>query len=851
MKHSIFLILLFIQVSGFSQSQMTQRPMIWVKPSDKAVILEKIAKNQWAKDYFDAFKKRVAKDVENHTADPKIYLSKIPFAEAINGKIPPLKLLKGSGGPTADERQAMMRYLQTGIDCGILYFLTDDTKYAQLSADVLHTVISGLEPLEINANGRNGGGLLYPDDHLREAREIGAQVPILYDFAYSFLKKGGMVYNVATGKRESFSFENAEKVFKKYIKMALEHGIIDCNWPILESSSLVGNTLALENENERKENLEYYLTKNTPHQDALLKVANFYKKYNGKWPESTNYAEAVAGISTYLMTLVTKYDPSLHLGNTYPQIPLALTTNYYLTYPNKHDMVIFGDGHRNYHAAYEEFEIAYYLGTLENSDVLKKEFGALLNSGINDKSYTRGQLGERRFSAEAYTEPLELLWFTPTIDGELKDYPMPTTDELPFAGMVLQRNPSTTGDAKDAFMAFVGGGSHVHGHASGMNMELYGRGFVLGEKGGRSAYTTDIHENYYRLFASHNTVVVNGASETDGGWVNLGTNTVQKVALEPQVLAKPISPNYSFTTTSFIDDKGDKAEATQERTLGIVRTSPKTGFYIDVFKSKSSLPNQFHDYIYHNIGESLDFDVKNTNFQLRPDTARYQASAKKEWVNNRKHRHPGWHFFKNVETVENYSLPISPVFSASKLQKTPVKMRLFINGNDNRDYTRVIAPPSTEAPKAYEKKETPTLIIRQKGDAWTNPFAVVYEPFEGNNDKGTVQSVEQILENKVFKGLKIKSIVEGKNITQYAFILESPDAVYEDKKLGISFKGRYAILTFDDKENLQSVYMGEGKSLSYKKVKITSNNDKSGAAFIDLNGNKPVVNNDKNLDVKY
>ena len=171
--------------------------------------------------------------------------------------------------------------------------------------------------------------------------------------------------------------------------MALERGIIDCNWPVLESSSLVGNSLALDDDKERKDYLEYYLTKNTPHQDALLKVAKYYESNSGKWPESTNYSGAVASCSTYLMTLLTKLDPSVHLGIAYPQVPMALTTPYYLTYPNKNEMAIFGDGHREYHPAYEEFEMAYYLGTLEKSDKLTKEFGALINSSINNKAYKR------------------------------------------------------------------------------------------------------------------------------------------------------------------------------------------------------------------------------------------------------------------------------------------------------------------------------------------------------------------------------------------------------------------------------------------------------------------------------
>ena len=77
MKNTLFLWVLLL--THFIHAQTTQRPMIWVKPSDKAAILDKIAKNQWAKDYFEAFKNRVAEDVKSHATDPKSYLSKMPF----------------------------------------------------------------------------------------------------------------------------------------------------------------------------------------------------------------------------------------------------------------------------------------------------------------------------------------------------------------------------------------------------------------------------------------------------------------------------------------------------------------------------------------------------------------------------------------------------------------------------------------------------------------------------------------------------------------------------------------------------------------------------------------------------
>ena len=850
MKKIFCLCFLCLCLKSFLIAQTTERPMIWVKPSDKAAILDKIAKNQWAKDFYEAFKNRVAEDVKNHQADPKAYLSKMPldWSKKVEGKIPPFVVFKDPGS-SAEQRKAVMHYLNTGIDCGVLYFLTDEEKYAQIGADILNTIVEAL--VQNTPNTDKGGSFMYENEHLREAREIGAAIPILYDFIQPFIAKEGLAYHVGNDKRGAFSNENAEKIFKGYIKLALEVGIIDCNWPVLESSSLVGNTLALSNATERKEFLEYYLTKNTPHQDALLKVANYYNSNGGKWPESVGYSSAVASLSTYLMTLLTKLDPSLHLGNKYPQIPFALTTPYYLTYPNKDEIVLFGDGHRGYHTNYEAFEMAYYLGTLENSDRLKKEFGALINSGLNSKTYNRSKLGDRNYGADVYLDPLALLWFTPKIEGEVKDYPLPITDELPFAGIVLQRNISSTNNEKDALMGVVAGGSHVHGHASGMNIELYGRGYVLGPKAGRGSYTSDLHENYYRLFAGHNTVIVNGESQTEGGWAALGTNRVQKVAVEPAILALPVSPNYSFSTTSFMDDKGDKAEATQERTLGIVRTSPTTGYYIDIFKSKSSLTNQYHDYIYRNLGEKLDLEPSDSKLTLHADTDRYTASASKPWLNNKYAKHPGWHYFKNVETSEVYTQNLTALFTAEKLEKLPIKMKLFITGNDNREYTKATSPLSKEAPKAYGGKDAQTLVIRQKGEAWTKPFAVVYEPFEGTENKGSVQSVENIVQNNQFKGLKIMSKIEGKNMTQYAFILDSNESIFEDTKLGISFKGRYGIMTLDEKGKLQSIYVGEGQSFAFNKVSVKSKNGKSVATFIDFSKDKPVVNGSDNVNVQF
>ncbi len=849
---SILSIILFI---GFCLpkilvAQETIRPMIWVKPDDKAAILEKIKNNKWANDYYKAFAKRVQDDLSAYQNDPKAYLSALPYDLSLQkpNQIPPFRVIMDKAKDAATRRDQLQHYLQTGIDCGILYYLTEEEKYAQYSTSVFYTFVKAMLQIAPSKEAGNGGWT-YQDNHLREAREIGAQIPIVYDFIYPYLLKGGKAYNFVTGNKDVVSIPEAEQVFKTYIDLALNHGIVNCNWPVLEAASLVGNTLALNNKKERRDDLAYYLEKDTPHQDALPKVAKVFKD-SGNWPESLNYSGGVTGLTTYLMTLLTKYNPDLNLGKKYPEVPMALSVPYNLTWPNNNQTIQFGDGHRGFHRGYTDAEMAYLLGKSANSQQMMDEFGSLIKTGLASGEYDRAKLDKRSYEPHPYyVEPLRLLWFSPTIEGEAKDYPKPTTNGLAFSGISVQRNLSTTDNPKDGLMLFVGGGAFVHGHASGMNMELYGQGYILGPKAGRTAYGTEDHENYYRLFAGHNTVIVNGASRGEGGWANNAINTVKKEAIEPEYFQKPVSANYSFSITSFLDDKGDKAEATQWRTLGIIRTSPTTGYYIDVYKSKSTLPNQYHDYVYHNIGDALNITPSTKDFELKEDANRYMANAGAKWERNKAYKNPGWHYFKDIHTSGIYPNDLTAVFNAKSLGKSGVSMKLFIPGNTNREYTKVMAPITDEVPKPYDQKLTPTLVIRQNGEAWDKPFAVVYESFSGSENEGTIKSVKQILENNVFKGFVVISEVNKKTIQQYVMIQDNDDAVFGDNELNLKFKGRYAVISTDETGNLASIYVGSGQSISYQKWEAKTDDQKPSAFYLNVGDKEITINGDSKISL--
>lgn len=823
-----------------------QRPVIWVKQDDRAKILAKIRDFEWAENFFSEFVNRAQVDVDAYLENPKAYLSRLPldWVNTKSGENPSFLPIKAFTNRTQKAHNAVKSLVQIAVDCGVLYFLTEDEKYADYASAVLNSYIHGLLPLATSEDITNGGWL-YPNDHLREAREIGAQIPLIYDFVFPYLVKKGLVYDLGSDSLEPFPFLKAEAVFRTYANLAINHGIINCNWPVFEASSLVGNALALSDEKEKAELLKHFLEESSAHQDALPKMVAEYTDHQGDWPESLNYSTGSTVYITYLMTLLTKYDPRLQLGKRYQEPLFALPTPYYLTYPNQSETILFGDGHRQYRSTFEAFEMAYYLGQLDEQDTLIRTFGPLLNTAVANDELDRGHLGTRSLAARAYTEPTRLLWFSGEISGDTKKYELPTTFVLPFAGLTIQRNFSTSQDPKDALMGFVGGGHFVHGHASGMNMELYGKGYVLGVKAGKSSYKSDIHENYYRLFASHNTVVVNGASQGEGGWANLKINQVELQAIEPSPWASPVSADHSFSVSSFIDDKGEGAEAIQERTLAIVRTSEHSGYYIDVFRSKSETENQFHDYIYHNVGEQLIFS---SPVVLAEDPLRFKSAANKEWVNNSKARHPGWHFFEEVHSSKEYEDNVELYFDAKEIGDTPVQMNLFIPGNKNREYSKAMGPAANESRPPYDSGKNPTLIVRQKGEAWSVPFAVVYEPTEMSEKEGSIQSVESILQKGEFKGLKIKSLVAGVSKTQYALLLDSGKSFFEDEQLRLSFQGRYAVVTFDE-DILHSIYVGEGSSISVDGLTTSSVSGKNIPWYVIFEGGKPKIQSEYDVSI--
>lgn len=826
-KHLIYLYVFLSSLNLYAQKH--ERPFILVKKEDRSKILYKIENQDWAKQTYVEFITELNKAIALHETNRDKFLLGLPFdwKTVKPNQMPPFyKTYHLENGQQknidniTDEEfkngRTIIRYLEIAINSGIAYFLTQDEKYAQVAADILNAFVNSVLQDEVSEwQGR--GGWLIPYDGFREVRVIGDKVPLIYDFIAPFIEKGGQPYDIIKKTEVNFPLEKTQEVFRTYADITINHGSPGNNHSVLEAPNLVYNALAMDDVEVREELLSYFLTKSTDHQDALNVMVKKYKAKGHVWPETSNYFSHVSNILTKLMLLVNRYNPDLKLGEKYPNVLFSLPKLDYLVYPNN-QIVRWGDGSRYGEPSYISYENAYLLGLMDNNKGVINEFGALLRRATEIGGYERSSM-------------FSVLNHGAEIPDSIVDFELPRTDRVHHAGIFLQRNLSATNDPEHGLMGFVGGAHMVHGHAEGMNIELYGLGEVLGVDGGKGRYQHDIHENYFRIYAAHNTIIVNGNSRGEDGWVGLGINTVQLKSMEPLPFEDPISPNHSFSRTTFEDDKGDKAEATQQRTLAIVRTSPTTGYYVDVFRSDSRLPNEYHDYIYHNIGDRLK--ILNKDLRFKSDKDRYMANANDEWKQNGRYRNPGWHFFKKVKTSQEFSSDVKARFEINQLHDNRKRyMNLFIAGNENREYTTVAAPKTFQAPKPYRNELTPTLVIRQKGEAWTNPFGVIYEPTFAEDADNGIQSVTTLRQDGAFRGFKVISKINDRVITQY--IIDQDEAkLYKNSEKGFSFSGNFAVITYDDNENLKDIYIGEGLFFEDENLLLRSLDELPISAFVD------------------
>lgn len=827
---TLFYIFSLFNIVCFGQS--LTHPHIWTSPSERTDVLNKINSDtdlKWSGKLYNDLHNAIDDLVAVHKTSPQTYLSQLPD-------------LNKNDNSRNDHSDA----LYNAVQAGILYFLDENEDYAQFAADILAYYTSKIAE-------QTGDLYFSKTGHWIESRDLYPKVGMTYDFIQPFLNlSGSTVYNNLNDSRQTFDFDTAEKAFTKLADEVFYRGYTGSNHPVYEASGALFNILCIEKDSLRDAYFNTFMN-GASRQDGFNTILDKVKDNDYLWPESTTYGKDAHEVILHLLNVCDRYSDSLGLVNSHRSTLKGAFLFENLKYPNKTASIRLGDSRRVKKTSCENLYLKVFaIADRRGMGVYKKlaiqRIQALYNA-------------EQKFVPTIENQGLE--WHNPTqlfwgVDIDLENNSETVEHQssaiFPHAGIGVLRNYNCSNNEDYGLMGFIGGAHYVHSHLTGIEMELYGAGIVMGAGSGdpktSSTRSSDVYRNYHRIYAGHNTVIVNGDSKgTHPGswkWDNiLYQNKSEIIGIEPDVNMDqtnssgpfmPVSNNFSFVTVELDDSVNN---ALQQRTLSIIRTSETTGYYMDIFRSKSKEENIFHDYVYHNYGEQLSLTSEGssiTNGITSTDQTKYSSDLNKVWsytsTSSAFIDFPGWQYFKNLNATDQTTQSITGKFD---IHKIGASMHFKIPSGTNRDYTSCLGPPILETESDYKGEESDpskndsaqVLVIRQHGEAWNRPFIVAFEPSKLNS---TIQSIENLKTDSIIVGAKITSIVNGSTITDFIINHENNTQTFLSNEAEIEFTGRFGIVRMhkssEGQDSLIGLYIGEGSYLAAGNHTLIPESDK-------------------------
>lgn len=883
-----------------------ERPFIMVKNSQKQEIIEKIKKFDWAQKRYQKIVSEVEPFADRHRTDPEYILSryqmiwKKPFytgfvvnhslqqiiSRSGNGDWPtvrPPKHFRDNGYKWIGEIDRLVPYEPDGkqwvvsldpavkgyffeelgspsgginnrinqlaLSSAFLFWITGQEKYARLSADILTLVCRGLSQ---QVNGVQDGSTytqcgLATWQTIEDATTYGYYLGLIYDFVAPWLAAnhgkitttlnppdGPLTYTLGTN---AYLYEAMRRLGQNFINL----GNPDNNWNIVEAGGLVPSALAQENPAVRDSLLKYFLTEASANQKPIGPIM---AKYNGDglWIEPLSYhAYPTAPL---LKAALYCENSGYELFSQYPKLySMTSVVNRYL-YPDGFG-IGFGDGHGGtVRESIIDMEIA--LGFAEKRGDKSAAFlRASLQELVRTGSYKRDSGGIDLNSLSV------LISGVPNLGNDQSGLTVPRTDkvnkETPEEYAIdsyLQRNGT---DTRWGMMLALHGGQQPHGHDRGPSIELYGAGTLLGFDSGTSSsmYMSEEHLRYHRVWAAHNTVLVNEYSRRMNNDIWNPVLAVMEMRYsEPAVGTTALNAFCSFQEV-FQDERSTGSD--QRRTVALIRTSAKTGYYFDLFRSKVRVGGDvMHDYLYHNVGDSLT--IAGAAGEALPLSTTTDLNTEDKWtnVNNKAGFNfgPGYSQLKSKYRSEILSNSVNALFVAPlETEKTEVRMKLHIKGEENRRvYTALSPRPWRNLGTKYtrEKLQTPMLIVRQYGEAWLRPFAVVFEPYREVNE----ESLSSVTWPKVYPDNNLCTAMKA--VTRRSFELVTPceDIVlssvstttrYTNSEL--AFKGVFGVIR-RELGKLKFLYLGSGQEISVNEAALKSTTASQVSANLDFEGDQ-------------
>ena len=867
-------------------------PRIFATQQDQSNLQRKIKQTGWANTLYLAIVDEVNPFVEKHVTDPQFIISRMqmnwetgkqytdfytqgnfitrregnapyPTVRLTYGRaathtlpFPPIEKIPPYGdGPLPKQNEdgswqlipfeetAMsaetfnQKILHLAYQSAIIYYMTGEKKYAKFAADILWTFVRGASyHNQVNPDRERGSNGYLSYETLGDTRRF-CTLPLAYDFLYDYLlseyfeseefKKGrkGELWAPGHLQGKEWAMKRFEIMFKKLIENKLNRGggLIG-NWNTNEHQSAMLYALALENNDcyEDGKGREHYVnaliygpTTDT-HGAYIDVIRSNLNEDTGLWPEPPqgygqgSISQLVRFGFIYFINGIDLLDQDPLLKKaimSFPQIafPNGITTNW-------------GDG--NYattNTDHAELMTAY--ARIKGDKEMEETFTSLLAFA-----------GKRKLSDEFY---YALFFYEPDITANPeKKIKYPVTSYSEDHSLIFQRNQSE--DSKNAFAFTVSGygKNSAHRNANGLNMELYGRGHILGvDPGWGINYWSEDHTFYYSNVAAHNTVVPNGKKADQNKPMDLKilhTDPILRPGKEPEYI---ISENNRFTEV-YNHYLTSEIEAHQRRLISIVRTGKESGYYVDIFRSEIvDGENLYHDYIYHNMGVNMTlFDTACQPLRL----------TEKELDENSGY---GYSFFEDDKSLQTDN----DILSVFEFGIDNVYMAAWSVGNKERTIYQLTAPPTFRYYlDELKRKRVPTLLIRQPGEAWKRPFIMTYEPY-GNGTEPSIQSVRRINDAPLSSDFAGIVVTSKSGRTDYVMNSIDKDSAVEYEN--ILFKGIYGVIS-NDKTGFIQAYLGNAIQIENNGFGLKSRSGEPINACLKLVEGEYIYSSDDDVIVK-
>ena len=693
-----------------------------------------------------------------------------------------------------------------------LAWLTGNEEYARFAFTIFDTYMRGIdarnEPIDLNHGFSQN---IYGMSSFEVIQEGVLQtLATTYDFLYDFNRRS-----------HPDALPVYASAFRKWIAVTIHNGVPFNNWDLFKARLVVSVALVLEDNSAYSNHqgaqyfLDQILNEDATRQWSLRKLATRgFDPVTGIWFESPGYS---MDVTNNFITLLNTLDQAIgtDLLKDIPIVGKAVYSMAQYAFPNGLT-VAWGDSH--YGPISTSAACQMVLNAQRHhrpeQEVLFTSMVYQLNL-LNGKADTsEGSLCRGDRSGLDALFDRTALKLDPTVPPLKPSDLLTATFSAPSVSYFVQRNGL---DPKTALMISEAGSLGNHQHANGISMELYGFGLPLAPDAGiGSSYFNSDYAEYYSQFPAHNTVAVDGISAYPTMKSHHGF-TVND-AFPPSGDKHGIDSPITFSDVSFVEPE---TQADQRRVMSIIRTSPTTGYYLDIFRSRRRDHQDLkHDYFFHGLGQTLDIADENGKPLLQTPT--------KELT------------FANEELVaydylyDKHAVASSTAYRASYTLKLPNQpereLHLWLAGEAHRQLFSVLAPPQRSlgdvVPETLNSLPMRTLVLRQSGEAWDHPFISIVEPADSSHP-ASVERVQDKTPAEAPKGVVVLRVDSRGGIQQWIF--NSDEQSLTITTSDHTFQGDYGVLSTAEKEI--SLFLGSGQLLGDASVTISL--QKTGSAFVE------------------